>query len=466
MFVCWSWASVCDSPTMSHGHLQGDRPAGQVALAGEVDPAERPAAQLLRPAGTRGTRPRLGQRRVADPDPVGDRLRVRPASAGPVGRGAIGPPRSGPAAGRTGPSAEARRTSAGPARRRWRPARDRDGRPVRRCRSRRPARYSRADAGSPASRRWRYSSNATAARAPRALEHGREPARYSASRRGRPLAQACSRSTRISSARTARWSGWPAAGRNRPRSAPGSRPGRPRTPRRRWASSAVRDGGTGVVHRAPRAGQQAGQAVAEVLEDPLDGPPGPPGPVGDLADLVPLDPQPDDRPVGLRQPGQLLVEDHPQEHGGGVVPAERPVGRDLRAAGGLVDVRLAARWWLDLVADLVQGQDQQQPPDLAAGGHVVRLAADPLEERPEDRLDDVVGVEPAGERRPGPLRAARARSRRAYRRYRAVAAASSPSRYRRTRLPSEMDGSRVSAAGGRRGDSLTGRLRKGKGVRD
>ena len=46
MLVCWSWASARDSAADVGGDLEGHRPVGQVPLAGQVDPAERPAAQL------------------------------------------------------------------------------------------------------------------------------------------------------------------------------------------------------------------------------------------------------------------------------------------------------------------------------------------------------------------------------------------------------------------------------------
>ena len=60
MFVCCNWASVCDSSAAVAGDLERDQPPREIALAREVDPAERAATKLLEQAKSEVRRPRLG----------------------------------------------------------------------------------------------------------------------------------------------------------------------------------------------------------------------------------------------------------------------------------------------------------------------------------------------------------------------------------------------------------------------
>src|SRR3954470_20825023 len=82
------------------------------------------------------------------------------------------------------------------------------------------------------------------------------------------------------------------------------------------------------------------QALAELLEDPLDRALRPPHRLGDLGHLVPLDPQLDDRPVSRWEGVEDLVDDQ-AEDGQRLLVApglrvEGPVER--LAAGGLAHV--------------------------------------------------------------------------------------------------------------------------------
>ena len=64
-------------------------------------------------------------------------------------------------------------------------------------------------------------------------------------------------------------------------------------------------------------------------------------------------------------------------------PPHVPLGRPMERAAG---------------ANLVQRDDQQQLPQVLARRHVVAAFAGRMEEISEHRLDDVVGVQPAGQR--------------------------------------------------------------------
>ena len=97
----------------------------------------------------------------------------------------------------------------------------------------------------------------------------------------------------------------------------------------------------------------------------------------------PLGPQLDHLPVPRRQPPQRLVNDELEEGEGRRVAVGRPLGT---VRGPLLAPHVAAGGPVEgaLVAYLVEGDHQEQPPQLLADRHVVVAAAGAAEEAAED----------------------------------------------------------------------------------
>src|SRR5262249_38224421 len=144
--------------------------------------------------------------------------------------------------------------------------------------------------------------------------------------------------------------------------------------------------------------EQLAEPGTHLLQAALDGAFGAAGALGDLGDLMPLDAQFDH--------GALVLVELPE----GVVDGELDeVEVALDVLGGLeeglrvgpdadqADVALAGPVEGLLGADLVEGDDQEQPPQLLTGGDVVVALEHLAEEAAEDRLDDVVGLDAPGQ---------------------------------------------------------------------
>src|SRR5262249_17077086 len=79
--------------------------------------------------------------------------------------------------------------------------------------------------------------------------------------------------------------------------------------------------------------------------------------------------------------------------GGVVVPVRRLLGSVGGAADGAAQVALVGSLVLLLGADAVQGNDEEQAPQLLAGGNVVVALAHPPAEPPKNRLDEVLRLD-------------------------------------------------------------------------
>ena len=109
-----------------------------------------------------------------------------------------------------------------------------------------------------------------------------------------------------------------------------------------------------------------------------------------------LDPQFHHAPLRRGQFGQDLVEQHPQDDQRYFILAmfaRRQVPKTF-AAESLPNVSFPGLVVGRQPADLVQGQNQQQLPQLVARRHVIVPLRGPPEKCPKYRLDDILRIKP------------------------------------------------------------------------
>src|SRR5207253_184176 len=137
---------------------------------------------------------------------------------------------------------------------------------------------------------------------------------------------------------------------------------------------------------------------AKFLEDALDASQRTSSLLRDLRDLIPLDPQLDHGPKGRRQRLQHLGDDHLKEHAADLVLVRR-LRLVLQRAHPMSEAQFSLGGGMKsgLGPNLVQSEYQKQSPQIASIWNVVQSFADSLKESTEDRLNQILWLDAAGE---------------------------------------------------------------------
>src|SRR5947209_5447062 len=154
-------------------------------------------------------------------------------------------------------------------------------------------------------------------------------------------------------------------------------------------------GGSGLI--VALVVEEGAQPGPDLLKAPLDGALGTAGLLGDLGHLVALDAQLQHQALLLWQLFEGLGDGQLQDGVGDFVMAAGVLEVVAGVGDGDPDVALAGAVERFGGPDAVEGDDQEQPPQLLAGRHVVVALADAAEEAPEDRLHDVVRLDAPGQ---------------------------------------------------------------------
>src|SRR5262245_12053569 len=135
------------------------------------------------------------------------------------------------------------------------------------------------------------------------------------------------------------------------------------------------------------------QFAPNFLEDAFDGAFGAADFASDGGDSMPDDAQLHHLSLRRREAFQKLLDRELQVRQSAMVRSGGVFASVL--AHGEADVAFAGAVIIFLGPDLVEGDDEEEPPQFVAGGHVIMAAAHAPEETMENGLHDVIGIDTA-----------------------------------------------------------------------